>query len=491
MTTDICKHLRPPRQGIIHAAKNQPNVLLFLTDDHAAWAARCYGNSELETPNLDRLAAEGSRFANAFTPCPVCSPARACLLTGRTPSQVGIHDWLQEAIPEIADHDWLADEITLPELLSAAGYHCGLSGKWHLGQSQRTPRGFAWNFGLPGWQGRHNDPYTYHLNGQPLPLTGNKSTLITDYALRFLEDAPAGKPFFLNVGYIATHSPYADEHHDPALVARYADASFADIPPYRPHPWHRNEGMMGGSNASAEDIRSRYRGYYAAVSEIDREIGRILAFLESSGQLDNTLVIYTSDHGCALGHQGFWGKGNSTRPLNMHEVSLRVPLLLRRPGQIPAGQVVEHCVDHYDTFQAICAWTGVDLSPHGERAYPGHSLATLAQTGTDPSWNDTRYGEYGDLRMIRTPAYKFVKRYPHGPYDLFDLQQDPAETMNRAGWPEYADIQDDLTQRLESWYAAHQDPKNSGLRVKQLRRHNENAEAWRDGKRERRGLQVY
>ena len=469
----------------------QPNILLFLTDDHAAWAARCYGNSELHTPNLDRLAAEGTRFANAFTPCPVCSPARACLLTGRTPSQVGIHDWLQEAIPEIAGHDWLADEITLPELLTAQGYHCGISGKWHLGRSHHTPRGFAWSFGLPGWQGRHNDPYTYHLNGDPLTLEGNKSKQITDYALRFIAEAPRDRPFFLNVGYIATHSPYEEETHDPTLVARYADATFSDIPPYRPHPWHKNEGMMGGANASKDEIRRRYRGYYAAVSEIDHQMGRILDRLDASGQLDNTLVIYTSDHGCALGHQGFWGKGNSTRPLNMHEVSLRVPLLIRWPGQIPAGQVIERSVDHYDTFQTICHWTGVDLSSRAERAYPGQNFATLTATGTDPTWDDVRFGEYGDLRMIRTPQHKFVRRYPYGPFDLFDLAADPEETLNRAGWPEYAEIQDDLAARLEAWYADHQDSIQSGLRVKHLRRHNENAEAWRDGKRERRGLQVY
>lgn len=470
---------------------SQPNILLFLTDDHASWAARCYGNSELETPTLDRLAAEGARFENAFTPCPVCSPARACLLTGRTPSQVGIHDWLQEAIPDIADHDWLADEVTLPELLTEVGYHCGLSGKWHLGQSQRTPRGFAWNFGLPGWQGRHNDPYTYHLNGEPLPLEGNKSTLITDYALRFLEDASRDKPFFLTIGYIATHSPYEADAHDPARVDRYADATFRDIPPYHPHPWHKNEGMAGGLGASEDQLRSRYQGYYAAVSEIDREIGRILDFLEWSGQFENTLVVYTADHGCALGHQGFWGKGNSTRPLNMAEVSLRIPLLMRWPAQIPAGMVIPQCVDHYDTFQTLCAWTGVNLTPRADRAYPGHSLATLIENGDDISWDETRYGEYGDLRMIRTPDYKFVKRYPHGPYDLFDLRADPDETLNRAGWPHLAEVQDRLESQLEAWYADHEDPRKSGLRVKDLRQHNASSEAWRDGLRERRGLQVY
>jgi arylsulfatase A-like enzyme len=404
---------------------------------------------------------------------------------------VGIHDWLQEAIPEIAAHDWLADEVTLPELMTAQGYHCGLAGKWHIGQSHRTPRGFDWCFGLPGWQGRHNDPYTYHLNGEPLTLTGNKSTLITDYALRFLQACPSDRPFFLSVGYIATHSPYDAETHAPALVARYADAIFEDIPPYHPHPWHKNEGLAGGFQPDEAQIRSRYRGYYAAVTEIDREVGRLLDYLAALGQLDNTIVIYTSDHGCALGHQGFWGKGNSTRPLNMYEVSLRVPLLIRWPERIAPGQTLERCVDHYDTFQTICNWVAVDLDSYQARAYPGRSYTRLVEQGQDPAWDDTRYGEYGDLRMIRTPAYKYVKRYPFGPFDLFDLVNDPGETLNRAGWNEYRTIQDELEQQLESWYAEHQHSQKSGLRVKNLRQHNERSEAWRDGLRERRGLQVY
>ena len=117
-----------------------PNILLFLTDDHGSWALGSYGNREVRSPRLDRLAAEGARFANAFTPCPVCSPARACLVTGRTPSQVGIHDWIEENDPDCGDYDWLAGETTLPQLLQRAGYHCGLSGKWHLGRSHQSPR---------------------------------------------------------------------------------------------------------------------------------------------------------------------------------------------------------------------------------------------------------------------------------------------------------------------------------------------------------------
>ncbi len=471
------------------SAGQPPNILLFLTDDHGAWATGCYGNGEVRSPTLDRLAATGARFAEAFTPCPVCSPARACLLAGRTPSQVGIHDWLQEVEPEFGDRDWLAEERTLPELLRDAGYRCGLSGKWHLGRSHTTPRGFDWHFGLPRWQGGHIEEYEYVLNDAPLRLTGNKSAFITDYALQFLTEVPPDQPFFLNVGYIATHSPYLGQ--DPDLVARYADATFDAIPPYLPHPWQKNEGLANGEHPR-EDLLARYRNYYAAVSEIDRGVGRILDRLAASGQLDNTLVIYTADHGCALGQHGFWGKGNSTRPLNMYETSLRVPLLVRAPDGHATGVVVDRCVDHYDTFQLICDYAGMQPTRNGraDQPYPGRSYRGFVEGGTPAAWDDTRFGEYGDLRMIRTPQYKLVRRYPAGPDDLFDLLDDPGETTNRCGEARYAAVESDLRARLDAFYREHDDPRHSGLRVKELSQHNRAAEAWRDGLRERRGLQL-
>ncbi len=467
----------------------RPNILLFLTDDHGSWATGCYGNSEVQSPVLDRLAGAGARFANAFTPSPVCSPARACLLTGRTPSQVGIHDWLEEAQPEIGDRDWLEGETTLAELLAGAGYRCGLSGKWHLGRSHLTPRGYAWHFGLPRWQGGHNGEYTYVLNDRPVTLTGNKTGIITDYALRFLAETPPDRPFFLQVGYIATHSPYADQ--EPDLVARYAGATFADIPPYRPHPWRQNEGFPQGDDFTEDDLLRRYRHYYAAVTDIDRNVGRVLDHLRDAGRLDDTLVIYTADHGLTLGHHGFWGKGNSTRPLNMHETSLRVPLLIRWPAEVAPGGTVEHCVDHYDTFATIREWAGVAPHPDdAERRYPGRGYRALARGEPVTDWREARFGEYGDLRMIRTPGWKLVARHPAGPDDLFDLRRDPGETVNLAGRPEYAAIEAALRAELARFYAAHDDPAKSGLRVKGLPRHNR-VEAWRDGRREARGLQVY
>lgn len=463
-----------------------PNILLFLTDDHAPWSLPAYGHSEMATPNFQRLAREGVVFDNAFTPCPVCSPARACLMTGRTPSQTGVHDWLEESIPEIGERDWLADEFTLPQRLQQAGYHTALAGKWHLGSRGRNPAGFDRAFTLPGWQGAHNERYVYQTDGEPCPLEGNKSKIITDQALRFLAGAPSDRPFFLNIGYIATHSPYEAKAHDPEQVREVEHLSFPDLPEYHPHPWLRNEGMASAPAENAAELRSRYLGYHAAVRELDGQVGRILNALDERGLRENTIVIYVSDHGCAIGHHGFFGKGNSTRPLNMYDTSLRVPLLIRGPG-IQAGRRIRELVDHYDLFEAILEWASL---PTGGADFPGRSLAPLA-AGKAPKWPEEKFGEYGDLRMIRTKRHKWVKRYPTGPFDLFDLENDPDETFNLAGWNQYRELQADLDSRLEKWYAAHEDPQKSGLRVKCLPRHNSQYEAWRDGHREARGLQVY
>ena len=460
----------------------RPNILLFLTDDHGAWANGCYGNDEVHTPTLDALAESGARFSHAWTPTPVCSPGRACLLTGKTASQVGIHDWLEEAIPEVAQRDWLRDTKTLFEVLSDAGYATGLSGKWHISQSQRKPKGVDFYFGLPGWQGAHNGPYTYVDNGELVELDGNKSRFITDRAIDFLDSVPSAQPFFLNVGYIATHSPYRQQTHDPALTALYQDCAFDAIPPYSAHEWVKNEG--GSDELDAAELRDRYIGYYAAVHEIDNNVSRILSSLRDRGQLSNTVVIYTSDHGCAIGHHGFFGKGNSTRPLNMYDVSLHVPLIIAGAGIEPS--VIDHNIDHYDTFQTICEIAGVaDAVPDH---CVGHSYLPLLR-GEAMERDETCYGEYGDLRMIRDKRWKLVWRYPAGPHDLFDLAADPGELQNVFD-DNPAEVQR-LKTRLDAFYRAHENPERSGLRVKDLPAHNGRSEAWRDGRREARGLQDY
>lgn len=450
----------------------KPNVLLFLTDDHAAWALGQRGILGLATPNLDRLATMGVSLENAFTPSPVCSPARACVMTGRLPSAVGIHDWLDEKRPEIAAHAWMEGQLTLPMLFQEAGYETALVGKWHLGSAGKVPEGFSTCYGLPACQGIHNGLHGFSDHGNRIEIEGNKTTILTDYALKYLGERDATKPFFLNVGYIATHSPYHTECHTSEALALAAEADLTSFPQETPHPWQRNEGFYGEADEEAH-IRSCRQGYLAAVMEIDREVGRILDALETSGDLENTVIVYTSDHGCCLGHHGVWGKGNGTRPVNFYETSLRVPLRLAGPN-IPKGESFDAYVDHYDTFAFLAQLaTGEQSDP---KRYPGRNYAELWQPGAAP-WRDLCFAEYGDARMVRDRDTKIVLRYGNGPDEQFDLSQEPLE---KVGGPV---TNEKLVAELEAFYAKYETPAKSGLRVKDQPEHNA-FEAWRDGIRE-------
>lgn len=467
-----------------------PNVVLFLSDDHAPWTLPCYGNTEVRSPTFNRMAENGTLFSNAFTPSPVCSPARACLLTGRLPSQHGVHDWISMDDPECQERDWLANEVTLAQLLSKNGYHCGLSGKWHLGMDSKTPRGYAWYFGYPDFPAKdvHIGKGNYVLNGELLQLHGNRTEITTNRALDFLDTVPGHKPFFLQIGYIATHSPYVGQ--DPELVESYADASFRDIEQSeRPHPWAWNEDFPERHPITHAEARLRHQNQYAAVTDIDRNIGRLLDRLTENGQMENTIVIYTSDHGLSLGQHGFWGKGNGTRPLNLYDISCRVPLLFF--GQsIRKGVRISACVDHLDTFATLQELCNIS-APSLER--PGKSYRDLL-CGRKAEWDDTTFSEYGEMRAIRTPEFKLVKRYSDEPDELFDLSADPLETTNLSGAEAVASERERLERELEAYFRTYSDPVKSGLNVRTLPRHNRpqkpsqtlSSESWRDGIRETR-----
>ena len=338
----------------------RPNVILFLTDDHAPWTLPCHGNTEVRAPTFDRMAEEGVVFRNAFTPTPVCSPGRACLLTGLTSSQHGVHDWIAMHDPECQERDWLAGQVTLAEALSREGYVCGLSGKWHVGQCYQAPRGYDWYFGF-AMQGPHMGITTYVHEGRAQVRRGNVTEIVTDRAIEFLNKVPGDRPFFLQVGYTDTHSPYTGQ--DPELVASYREATFRDIAGDDPHPWSWNEGFPEDTEVPEEEARIRHMNQYAAVTDIDRSIGTLLDAVASSGRAEETIIIYTSDHGLSQGQNGFWGKGNGTRPLNMYDVSIRVPLLAMGPG-LSKGVACDRCVDHAVPCRPRC-----QQHPHRPHAY--------------------------------------------------------------------------------------------------------------------------
>ncbi|MFJ9174038.1 sulfatase-like hydrolase/transferase [Streptomyces sp. NPDC102360] len=455
------------------------NILVFLTDDHAQWAAGCYGNSEVHTPNLDHLADTGVIFDNAYTPSPVCSPARASFFTGRLPSQHGMHDYLAEGDPEVRSTSWLAGERLVSEVLQERGYVTGLSGKWHLGHGERPARGFDFWYSRSAPVSEAEGYHTPWQRTEPVEKRYDRHA-ITDRAIEFLRGRAReaqDEPFFLFVGHLATHSPWTGAPE--RLVNRYRRATFRDIPDDVTHPFGRlrSESLYPTRNDSREALAQ----YYAAVTDIDEQVGRVLDELDSLELRDDTLVIYTSDHGLNMGHHGIWGKGNGTLPYNVVDESIRVPLIVNHPGSILGGQRRRENVSHVDTFHTLLDVAGAPEPETPTTPYPGRSYrdALLGAPLRDAS--ELVFAEYGTLRMVRSDRFKLVRRFPDGPHEMFDLRQDPREAVNVIDDPELSERRATLDEALTSYFATYQEVGRQGTNVLNQPRHNGD-EAWRDNR---------
>ncbi|HEV7214305.1 MAG TPA: sulfatase-like hydrolase/transferase [Chloroflexota bacterium] len=454
-----------------------PNILVIMADDHGQWASGPYGNRDLHTPAMDHLAQRGVRMANAFTPTPVCSPARASFFTGRLPSQHGIQDYLTEV--DLPEKDWLAGETTLPQLLQAAGYQTALVGKWHCGRSWLTPPGFDYWLSYQANQRPHRGKQRFVENGMPLVHDGYQTPFLTGKALQFLRGRDAGKPFFLFVGYVDTHSPFAD--HPDRLVSAYRQGGISDLPVAEPDAT-RGWARMPAPHEPGERLE-RLAQYYAAVTMIDEQIGALLDDLEGRGELASTLVVYTADHGHMNGQHGLYTKGNATVPQNFYEESIRIPALLSLPGCFPADLVRQEPVDHLDLFQTLLDVANCRLDPAfaADRKYPGHSYLPLLE-GQRATWREEQFCEYGNARMLRTARYKLVRHYaPHAgvyPDELYDLRADPGETHNRIADTELSAIIAELDGRLEAYFARYEQPERSAKNILSQPLCN-NVEPWR------------
>ena len=383
----------------------RPNIVFILTDDQGPWAAGCYGNPELRTPNIDRIAATGMRFDNFFCASPVCSPSRASFLTGQMPSAHGVHDWIRGGNYGDDAATYLEGQTDYTDLLAQAGWTCGISGKWHLGNSVLPQHGFSHWFVHKKGGGPYNDAPMIR-NGELFNAPGYLTNVITDDALGFIDrHAASAAPFYLSVHYTAPHSPWTG--HPQAIVDSYDDCPFASCPQEEVHPW------AGSLTRSCLGDREMLKGYFAAVTAMDRDVGRILERLEQHGIRQRTLVVFTSDNGFSCGHHGFWGKGNGTFPLNMYENSVKVPFLVSHPGRVPAGRVVGELFSAIDFMPTLLAYAGVDLPEALRRGRAGRSFAELLEGGTAPARDRVViYDEYGATRMIRTAEWKYVQRYP-------------------------------------------------------------------------------
>jgi uncharacterized sulfatase len=446
-----------PTQG-----RERPNLIVIVTDDQAEWTLQSYGNADARTSQIDRLATEGVRFTNVFTPSPVCSPSRATLLSGRYGTEVGITDWINPE--ENAAGVGLPPETTTwAEALQRAGYRTGLIGKWHLGalpQFHPTRHGYGYFFGfLAGG----NDPMNprFERDGEVKAAPGPEPDVVTDDVLRFLAQEP-GRPFALSVHYRAPHTPYGPVPEQD--MAPFRDANVA-IPVF--------------PGLDQAQVRQWTREYYASVHSIDRNIGRLLDSLASTGLDRNTVVIFTSDHGYNIGQHGLHTKGNGTwiaggvngpTMPNMFDTSLKPPFLVRGPG-IAGGRVVDAMVAFEDVYPTLLSLAGVPMPADAPRH--GRDITPFLRGEAVPQWRDAVYGQYdihhyaiAHLRMIRETGWKLVRSYGTTTKDqLFDLTADPGERKNLWNAPEQRERRRAMEARLREWMRSIDDPllKETGL----------------------------
>lgn len=440
----------------------RPNVIFILSDDHAAWAMGCAGNGDIHTPNLDRLASSGIRFTNFFCASPVCSPARASLLTGRIPSAHGVHDWIREGNVGPDAIEYLDGIRGYTEDLDDAGYFCSLSGKWHLGDSAHPQKGFRhWYAHQGGASSYHNAPVVRDgiLAEEPRYFT----EAVTDDALTMLDQLATGSsPFYLAVHYTAPHSPWVNQH-PLDIVAGYERCAFTSCPSEPVHPW----ALPSTVPASVwSEPQEHLKGYFAAVTAMDGQIGRILDAVEAKGLRANTLICYLSDNGFNCGHHGIWGKGNGTFPQNMYDTSIRVPAIMSQPGVIPEGHVCDELVSGYDWYPTLLDY--LDVPQPRDAALPGHSFSGLLDGHREAHRSSVVvFDEYGPTRMIRTKEWKYVHRYPYGPHELYDLVHDPDERSNlldSSPQPDTLHRAEDMKAQLDSWFVQFVDPRLDGVR---------------------------
>ena len=449
--------------------QEKPNILFILTDDQGAWAMRCAGNTDIHTPNLDRIASQGYRFENFFCASPVCSPARASLLTGRIPSAHGVQDWIRSGN---LDRDGLKKEIredpyylceekpiqylegmlTYTDVLKENGYTCALSGKWHLGDSMMPQHGFDKWFTI-GRGGCYYNKADIVENGEISFENRYITNVITDKALSYLEEfRTQDNPFYLSVHYTAPHSPWEEDQHPGEYIEMYGDCGFTATPDLPVHP----NQIPSAPSGTGEVRKSLLRGYYAAITAMDADVGRLLDKLEALGIAEDTIVMFMADNGMNMGHHGIWGKGNGTFPFNMYDTAVKVPFLVSWPGHYPSGVVCRRMCSQYDFFQTLLDMVGIRRQlPDG---LPGRSFADVFDGNTEKAGAVVVYDEYGPTRMIRTEEWKYICRSPYGPDELYHLSEDPEENNNLSADPEYAALINRMYIQLTRWFYTYADP---------------------------------
>ena len=469
----------------------KPNILFIMTDQQRLSAVSAYGQTPCKTPHIDRLAAEGTLFENVYTTFPVSSPARASVLTGLYPHAHGVTANIHEiacSVHELPDGPHL-----LPRRLQTAGYSTGYTGKWHLGTErgqsfygQQTPS-LPSTFGFEGedFGGHGGDGHNYALYRQwladqgfeyavapwsepttniragllDLPTEATVPAFLVDRTLAHIEAfAQRDRPFYMALNFWGPHSPY---HATREFVEQYRDA---EIPPWPNYAWdaygtegpHHYKIHWDQERLDWDDWAMAVRYYYARSAMIDSQIGVLYAALEASGQLDNTVIIFTADHGETLGsHGGLLDKG-----WHHFEETHRIPMIVRMPDGAGAGRRRDELVSLADVYSTV-----LDLAGDCSEDHPSHGRSLMPLVRNESvAWRDAVVTEFLGLghigtcmKTLRCGALKYGYNLTYRD-ELYNLENDPHEMHNLATDRAYAGPLEELRDRLDDWMVETSDP---------------------------------
>ncbi|MEP0521020.1 MAG: sulfatase [Hyphomicrobiales bacterium] len=491
--------------------KKAPNILFIMADDHASKAISCYGAGINHTPNLDRIAKEGARLNNCYVTNSICTPSRAAILTGtynHVNNVTTLDTPLDNRGPNIAKH------------LRTGGYQTALVGKWHLGEGKaHEPTGFDFWSVLPG-QGEYFDPFMIEM-GEEIEVPGYVTDIITDKSLEWLKQCDHDKPFFLMCHHKAPHrewephpknrnlyqddiavpETFDDNYKHRAKAAsearmrikddmKYSDLGLAqpeggadvgertryDATDRRiPNPEDvsklrlidRNTGEVFTFETQDQLSHFKYqrylKRYLRTIHSIDESVGRLLDWLDDTGQADSTIVVYTSDQGFFLGEHGWYDKRF------MYEESFQMPFLMRYPAAISAGTVSDDMLCNVDFAPTFLDYAGLPIPSYMQ----GRSGRHVLEGTTPKDWEQLAYHRYWMHRDpdhnayshygIRDQRYKLIYWYNEGfdlpgtnhggqdrEWELFDCKRDPLELFNVANDPEYSSVKADMKMKLAS-----------------------------------------
>lgn len=419
---------------------DQPNIVFFFADDQTTSTLGCYGNEVIQTPNIDSLAARGTRFSNAHVSQAICWVSRTTILTGLTGRSYGT-----SANPDQAQAD--AVETLYSDILRQHGYRTGYFGKWHA----KMPKGYRQQDHFDEFEAIGRNPF---YKKQPDGTLRHETDLIVDRGIDFIKSQPKDKPFALNMWFNACHAEDSDRRpgigHFPwpqSADGMYEDQTialpklndpeiFEALPDFLKTTINRERYFWRWN--TDEKYQTNMRAYYRMVSGIDNAIGRFIAELEEAGLAENTIIVYSADNGYYMANRGLAGKWSH------YEEALQVPLIIADPRVVKEqqGQVTGASALNLDLPSTFLDWAGAEI-PEG---YQGHSLREIVEKGKPEDWRKETFHEHFAVRNripafegIQNERFKYVRYFDDDNYEfLHDLKNDPNELVNLVSEPQHA-----------------------------------------------------